>query len=371
MTNAPTGRILIVDDDPVILGLTGRLLAGAGHQVLTAQSGKDGLQLARTAAPDLVLLDVLLPDILGLEVCRRIKAATDGSAPHVLLISGTRTATDEQAQGLEEGADGYVVRPVANRELLARVESMLRLRQMEERLRQQERLAAVGQLTSGLAHNLNSLLQGMLLRTELMAQDQELTARARRSMEQLRVETEKGASLVQQMLDFSRRTVLLPAALALATVVQDAVDTAAQELAPGISLDVTIETTDAVVWGDEPRLKQLLLNLIQNGMDAMSSGGQLSIRLQSGAVARRCNVCHQPISGDWLQLMVRDEGAGMSKKVASRAFEPFFSTRVPQRRGLGLSQVLGIVKQHGGHITLDSKVDKGTTVTVYLQAYTG
>ncbi len=142
-------RLLVVDDDPHLLRATTRLLEKAGHEVSAAGTGAEGLRLAREQKPDLILLDVMLPDMDGLEVCRRIKASPELAHIYVIVLSGKKTDSDSQAEGLEIGADEYIVRPVANRELLARVHTMLRLKRAEEGLRaKQDELAEVARQRS-------------------------------------------------------------------------------------------------------------------------------------------------------------------------------------------------------------------------------
>ncbi|CAK8711623.1 histidine kinase [Candidatus Electrothrix aarhusensis] len=126
--------ILIVDDDPQVLFATVRILKKAGYTVITASSGYEGLQTARERMPDLLLLDVMLPDIDGIEVCKHLKGGEMTSHLFVCLLSGLRRASEEQALGLESGADDYIARPIENRELLARVQAMLRLINAEKEL---------------------------------------------------------------------------------------------------------------------------------------------------------------------------------------------------------------------------------------------
>jgi PAS domain S-box-containing protein len=130
-------RILVVDDDPQMLGITSRVLQRAGYTVIEATTGSDGLRLAKEQKPDLILLEVVLPDLDGLEVCRRVKADPVLANRLVVLISGRRTTTESQAEGLESGADGYISRPISDRELLARVEALVRIREAEQQLQVQ------------------------------------------------------------------------------------------------------------------------------------------------------------------------------------------------------------------------------------------
>lgn len=119
--------ILIVDDDKEILFATSRVLKSAGYTVSEAEDGESCLQKVEEQKPDLVLLDVVLPDRSGYEVCKEIKANPEWRGVYVVLLSGIKTAPEDQSEGLELGADGYIARPVANRELLARVRAMERI----------------------------------------------------------------------------------------------------------------------------------------------------------------------------------------------------------------------------------------------------
>jgi CheY-like chemotaxis protein len=132
-------KILVTDDDPDVLFLSSTVLKRSGHEVLEAESGGECLATMHAHHPDLVLLDVMLPDMRGVEVCRRIKADPDLTGTFVILLSGVEVSPELQAQGLDAGADGYMVKPVANRELVARVQAMERIKRVEDTLREKEK----------------------------------------------------------------------------------------------------------------------------------------------------------------------------------------------------------------------------------------
>jgi len=134
-TKAPA-RILVVDDDEDVLFATARVLTHAGHDVLTARRAEEVMPMVLRTSPDIVLLDVVLDADDGLEVCAALKSVPETRDTFVILMSGVRTASDEQADGLASGADGYIARPVPNRELVARVEAMLRIKRAEDQLRE-------------------------------------------------------------------------------------------------------------------------------------------------------------------------------------------------------------------------------------------
>ena len=128
-------RILVVDDDPKVLQSTARILRDADYEVLEAHCGQECLDSVRANKPDLVLLDVVMPDFEGPEVCRKIKEDPETERTYVILLSGMRITSEQQADGLDVGADGYIPRPFAKREFLSRVASLLRIKQAEDALR--------------------------------------------------------------------------------------------------------------------------------------------------------------------------------------------------------------------------------------------
>ncbi len=136
MNKKAPARILVVDDDEDVLFATARVLTHAGYDVLTAQRAEEVVPMVLRTSPDIVLLDVVLEADDGLEVCAALKSVTETRDTFVILMSGVRTASDEQADGLASGADGYIARPVPNRELVARVEAMLRIKRAEDQLRE-------------------------------------------------------------------------------------------------------------------------------------------------------------------------------------------------------------------------------------------
>jgi len=138
MKNKDNAKILVVDDQIHALKGVSRIMRGAGYETFEASNGTECLKIASEHKPDLILLDVVLPDIDGREVCRRIKSNPQTADIYVVLFSSIRVESDSQAEGLEHGADGYIARPIPNRELLARVKAILRLKYAESQLREGE-----------------------------------------------------------------------------------------------------------------------------------------------------------------------------------------------------------------------------------------
>jgi DNA-binding response OmpR family regulator len=146
-------RVLITDDDPDTLLLTSMLLKDEGFEVLEARTGLECLSMVRDLHPDIVLLDVMLPDTQGTDVCKSIKNDPDLRSTFVVLVSGVLVSSDYQAEGLNVGADGYMVKPMTNREFVARVQSMVRIKCAETALREKEteQLKLIAQLREAIA----------------------------------------------------------------------------------------------------------------------------------------------------------------------------------------------------------------------------
>jgi len=132
-------KVLVVDDSPDILLLSTSILRRAGYEVLEATTGKECLDAVQTNHPDLVVLDVMLPDMTGMDVCRQMKNDKRSEDIFVILASGIQIASERQAEGLDIGADGYIVRPISNKEFLARVQAGERIKRAEDALREKER----------------------------------------------------------------------------------------------------------------------------------------------------------------------------------------------------------------------------------------
>lgn len=132
-------KILVTDDDPDVLLLTTTLLKRAGYEILEASTGKECLEAAKAHRPDILLLDVVLPDMTGIELCRQLKADEGLQGIFVILVSGIQISSEYQADGLNVGAEGYIIKPISNKELIARVQSMVRIKRAEDALREKEK----------------------------------------------------------------------------------------------------------------------------------------------------------------------------------------------------------------------------------------
>jgi signal transduction histidine kinase len=405
--------ILVVDDDDAGRYAKAHVLANNGYEVSEARLGHAAIDQVTAAPPDLVLLDVKLPDIDGIEVCQRIKAAFPQVA--VLQTSSALISAHDRAAALNGGADSYLIEPIEPDELVAVVKALLRMHKAEQELRQlnetletqiaeragalgeanrlieveranrrraeevlwhTQKLEAVGRLTGVVAHDFNNLLtiitgnldmlQDVIAGTRKLPRERQL-----RLVDAAQNAVEHGVQLTQQLLAFARRSVLDAETVDLNAVISDSEDFLRRALNETISLELAYSPDLWPCLIDRVQFEAAILNLVVNARDAMPRGGELRIETGNAEIRDPTGTggCagRELRPGHYVYVRVSDNGVGMTADVVQRAFEPFFTTKeVGQGTGLGLSQVYGFVTQSGGDVTIKSTPDAGTTFILYL-----
>ena len=243
---------------------------------------------------------------------------------------------------------------------------------LEEQLRQSQKIQAIGQLAAGIAHDFNNLLTVIQGNASLLEFSDKLTAEDRGFIKELQDASNRAATLVSQLLAFSRKQVLQPKALDLIELVASDAKMLTRLLGEAIGLRCTFAPTPVVVRADRGLLDQVIVNLAVNAREAMPEHGHLDVRTELVTVAaanRAPNAEARP--GRFICLIVTDTGCGMDAATQARIFEPFFTTKeVGKGTGLGLATVYGIVKQHEGWVECISAPGQGTTFKVFLPQHT-
>ncbi|KAF2395056.1 ATP-binding protein [Pseudomonas frederiksbergensis] len=249
------------------------------------------------------------------------------------------------------------------------------LRNNEEALRQSQKMEAVGQLTGGIAHDFNNMLTGIIGSLELLRRR---LARGRTedldSLIDLGVTSaNRAAGLTHRLLAFSRRQSLDSKPVVMNTLVTSMGELLERSINESIQLDMQLSEQLWVAEADPNQLESALLNLVLNARDAMPNGGKLVVKSFNQHLDTVFTEAHGNLQpGDYVVLSVTDTGCGMPQSTISRAFDPFFTTKpIGQGTGLGLSMIYGFSKQSRGHVTINSEVDQGTTVNLYLPRYSG
>jgi signal transduction histidine kinase/CheY-like chemotaxis protein len=238
----------------------------------------------------------------------------------------------------------------------------------EAALRQGQKMEAVGQLTGGMAHDFNNILQVIQANLDLMkagaADDPEALPRLRSAT----AAADRGARLTQQLLAFARRQPLAPQPTSIVRLVADMGDLLRNALGERLQLEFALADDAWNARIDPGQLENAILNLALNARDAMPDGGTVRVEVANAALDRRYAALHPEVTpGPYVLVAVSDTGTGMPADVVAQAFDPFFTTKEEGRgTGLGLSMVYGFVRQSNGHIRLDSAIGQGTSVKLYL-----
>ena len=238
----------------------------------------------------------------------------------------------------------------------------------EDRLFQAQKMEAIGNLTGGVAHDFNNILQVIKGNLDLLAQDVAGQDPAARRLAHITTGVDRGAKLTSQLLAFGRRQPLAPRALNLGQLLHDMEDMLRRLLGEAVDVEVIAEDD---VWNcslDRVQMENAILNLAINGRDAMQGRGKLTLEVGNATLDGDYPAQHAEVAaGQYVMIAVTDTGCGMSPETMAMVFEPFFSTKPEgEGTGLGLSMVYGFVKQSGGHVKLYSEPEHGTTVRLYL-----
>lgn len=385
-------RLLLIDDQPINAELMQAMLADeTGFVVEYLCDPLQAVAVAEAFGPTLMLVDLRMPPVDGLDVIRTLKGHPRlGEVPVVMLSSNDNPHT--KADGFAAGAMDYLVkwpdrvelaarlrahsrayltaveRDSARRSLEASQDALLaRTRELAEAqatLHEVQKMEAIGQLTSGVAHDFNNVLQLINGHLQLLRLAHRTDERTTRRLEAASEGVRRGAQLADQLLAFARRQPLRPVIVDAAALLRGMEGKLRRALG-GRSLAISAAAGTPLVALDQAGFEKNILHLVHNAADAMAPDGHLDIEV---APARAPGSASE---GAPAQVRIRlvDNGAGMTPEVQRRAFEPFFSTRAGGRRGgVGLSLAFAFVKQSGGHIELASAPDAGTTVSLYFPA---
>jgi PAS domain S-box-containing protein len=241
-------------------------------------------------------------------------------------------------------------------------------RELEDQLRQAQKMEAVGRLAGGVAHDFNNVMTVILGYSAVLLQELNQNSSARHFVQEIQRAGERCAALTGQLLAFSRKQMLHPVSLDLHRVIQDLVALLKSLIGEHITIVLRLDSTPRWVKVDAVQLEQVLLNLAVNARDAMPHGGTLTIDTRQVFPDQVWGQGQTPRNArTYVRLRVHDTGAGIDPAAKTKIFEPFFTTKpVGQGTGLGLSTVYGIVHQSGGTIRVESAVGQGTTMTVFL-----
>jgi len=365
----PKPKILVVDDSlPNVKMLRDRLRA-TGYEVVEAYDGLEALEKVEAEGPDLVLLDIMMPKMDGYEVCRRLRSQPSTRLLPVIMITALREMKDK-VSGLEAGADDFLSKPFNPVELQARVTSLLRLRQRQLDLIESEKMASLGRLVAGVAHEMNNPIgflyanmyhmEGYVGKLRNALADQGTGASevgpVLDGLDKLVASCRSGAERTKKIVEDLRTFSRLHEAELKEVDLHEAIESALTLWSGEFGERVTVHRG----YGEVPpvrcyagQVNQVLMHLLRNAGQAIADTGDVWIRTD--------------VEDDRAMIEVRDSGEGIPPENLERVFDPFFTTReIGEGTGLGLSVSYGIVERHGGTIDVESAMREGSTFRVRL-----
>jgi signal transduction histidine kinase len=373
--------VLLVDDEKDFRQILAKRLKRRGIHVREADRGETALQMLAESPVDVVILDVKMPGMDGIECLRRIKETQD--LTEVIMLTG-HADIQGGVEGIKAGAFDYLSKPVELEHLvrkikqafhkiqriLAEKEAHAFKEQVQQRMVVAERLVALGTMAGGVAHEINNplaVIQDSAGWLQQILEKPEMQAMPRREdfkkgLDRINTAVKRAGKITQQLLQAvkTQTTEMADPSTFVEVNLKNLSDEAITLVRPEASLKniaVLLESPepDPVAWTDPLQLLQVLLNLLSNSIQATKEGGQVVIRLDT--------------SLEEAKIIVTDTGCGISKENISRIFEPFFTTKeADQGTGIGLYVSWGIITSLGGLITVESEVDKGTTFMITLPA---
>jgi len=255
------------------------------------------------------------------------------------------------------------------RDITNRKETEDALKMSEEKLRQSQKMEALGQLASGIAHDFNNILAIIMGHSELLKMGQQSPEKIQHSIKTIEKTSKRGADLVKQLLTLARRNEPVLVSLNLNEMITEIVKMLNETFPKLITFQTDVQPSLPFILADASQINQVLMNLCVNARDAMPNGGILRIAAKhvSGQILQQQYL--EAVAAQYVVINVSDTGVGMDQAILNRIFEPFFTTKEKGKgTGLGLSTVLGIVSNHNGFIKVDSKPGAGTVVSVFLPA---
>lgn len=366
-------KILAIDDSHInLLIIKGSLeqhLPDA--QFMAAQSGEEGLMLARSWQPGTIVLDLQMPGMDGYETIRHLKQDSATAFIPIIIITAADVAAQDRIKALELGADAFLQKPISSLELVTHIKVMLRIKKAEERLRHSQKLEAIGILAGGIAHDFNNILTVIRGYSTMLLMQTPPKNPQHESLQMIVDSVKRATSMTQSLLTFSRKQETSPIKAELCSLVSSFEKFIKRIIGDNITLSFSCEQQTLSASVDRSMIEQMLMNLAINARDAMPQGGLLSIAASNANLSDSEAASLELPCGQYVRLTVADSGCGIPKEVLPKIFDPFFTTKeVGKGSGLGLSIVYGIVRQHGGTIQVDSTPESGTVFTIFLPAST-
>ncbi|OQY12271.1 MAG: hypothetical protein B6I31_03445 [Desulfobacteraceae bacterium 4572_19] len=360
--------ILIVEDEPIIaLSLQDELKQLKYNVISIANSAEQAIQQAKKNQPDLILMDIVLNGKMdGIEAARQIHLSYP--IPVIYLTAYSDEQVLERAKVTEPF--GYLIKPVKHEDLKATVEMVLykakmevKMKQLEKQLRQSQKMQAIGTLAGNIAHDFNNMLRVITSNISYALsqtnQDEELFE----VLMDVQESTKQAQSLTHQLITFAKGGAPIKKTFSLDSLIKESASFVLRGENSICDFDFPEDLWKAII--DPNQFNQVIVNLVTNSNEAMVEDCKILIKAENISIDPDS---HIPLpQGNYIKVMIQDNGIGIADKHLSKIFDPYFSTK-QKGRGLGLAITYSIIKKHDGHITVESELSEGTIFSIYLPA---
>ncbi len=352
----PKHKILIVDDQPANIMLLQRKLEKEGFDVMVAFNGKQCLQLCEATVPDLILLDIMMPEMDGIETCQRLKQNPKLQAVPVLFITAKNTK-EGKLEGLNVGAVDYITKPIDLDETLARVNTQLKVKTLfEQNLKLQQKLsearqaAAIGAITEGIAHNLNNLMGVVVGYIDLLKVDATLSESASRRVGLIDVAVQKMVKIVKTLTTISVNESVPLTQQALHPLLSGSLARFHAEYKIDSPVELHDQTSSVAIQTNQEVLENVIGKLLINAWESYPPEANLR---PIEIVSERST----DTGRDVVLIHILDRGKGLDPTVAEQVFDPFISSKPDIGRGLGLTLARHLIRCMGGDIIVTNRPD--------------
>lgn len=359
-------KILVVDDQPVNVKLLQRKLERSGMEPLIAYCGEEALDLAAKHIPDVILLDIMMPEMDGFEVCQRLKAGDHTKDIPVIFITA-KTSREGKLRGLGYGAADYITKPIDLDETLARIHTQLRIQEnhrqnleLNRRLAEIRQQAAIGHVVEGIAHNLNNLLGVVVGYLDLLRNSYDNPDRLERSAGQLESGIKRMTHIVRQLTTVAEFDRVRKSVHSLDVILENAVDRFKAEHEVPAEVSIINMEPDLDFETNQEMLEGAVVRLLINAWESYS-------RMTPVPEDRRITLeAHLQEENDlvYLQIEVNDDGCGVPPNIHDSIFDPFVTTEPTVGRGMGLTIARHSVRSLGGELRLDQRSTGGTAAII-------
>lgn len=366
MSTKDKPKILVVDDQPINIKLLQRKLERQGLDVLVAYNGRECLKVVAEEMPDLILLDVMMPEMDGIETCQNLKADPKTETIPVIFITA-KASKEGKLEGLDAGAVDYITKPIDLDETLARVRTQLRLQEMfrenldlQERLGDARKAAAVGAITQGIAHNLNNLLGVVVGYLDLIKNGYDSTDMVKRSVGLMDHAINRMVIIIRQLGTIANNERYEMTLLQIDKLLRNSIQRFQSEynVEAVVSVESDIETTAAINANAET-FEIILGKLLINAWESYPK--KTPIEERKIALTAGINRERGPAK---LEIKVADEGCGIPASIKDTLFEPFITTKTAVGRGMGLTISRHTMRNINGDVQVRNNDGDGVTATL-------